>query len=100
MCPAERPGALRSLHWPGDSPTPPLTPATGWGVLHLFGRVTPDVDAGALIRTLGTAEVDGYQVVPVALLGHKADLGILALGPDILGACAACRPRWWPPGWS
>ena len=32
---------------------------------------------------MSAAEADGYQVVPVALLGHKADLGLMALGPDI-----------------
>ncbi|HXY28229.1 MAG TPA: chlorite dismutase family protein [Acidimicrobiales bacterium] len=61
----------------------PLTPTTGWGVLHLFGRLGPAFDAGALRQAVGAAEADGYQVVPVALLGHKADLGILALGPDV-----------------
>jgi hydrogen peroxide-dependent heme synthase len=61
----------------------PLTPTTGWGVLHLFCRLAPDFDAQALRKALSAAEADGYQVVPVALLGHKADLGLMALGPDI-----------------
>jgi hydrogen peroxide-dependent heme synthase len=61
----------------------PLTPATGWGVLHLFSRLAPDFDANALRKAVGAAEADGYQVVPVALLGHKADLGLMALGPDV-----------------
>ena len=61
----------------------PLTPATGWGVVHLFGRLTPGFDAGALRKAVSAAEEDGYQVVPVALLGHKADLGMVALGPDV-----------------
>ncbi len=61
----------------------PLTPTTGWGVLHLFCRLAPDFDAEALRKALGAAEADDYQVVPVALLGHKADLGLMALGPDI-----------------
>ncbi len=29
------------------------------------------------------AEADGLQVVTVAMLGHKADLGFMALGPDL-----------------
>ena len=29
------------------------------------------------------AEADGDQVVPVAILGHKADLGVMALGDDL-----------------
>ena len=61
----------------------PLTPTTGWGVLHLFCRAAPDFDANALRKAVSAAEADGYQVVPVALLGHKADLGLMALGPDI-----------------
>ena len=61
----------------------PLTPTTGWGVLHLFCRLTPDFDANALRKAVSAAEADGYQVVPVALLGHKADLGLMALEPVI-----------------
>src|SRR5271154_1877891 len=60
-----------------------LTPTTGWGVLHLFCRLAPDFDADALRKAVGAAEADGYQVVPVALLGHKADLGLMVLGPDV-----------------
>jgi len=59
-----------------------LTPTTGWGVLHLFCRAA-DVDPNALRKAVSAAEADGYQVVPVALLGHKADLGLMALGPDV-----------------
>ena len=60
-----------------------LTPTTGWGVLHLFCRLAPELDANALRKALSAADEDGYQVVPVALLGHKADLGLMALGPDV-----------------
>ncbi len=60
-----------------------LTPTTGWGVLHLFCRLAPDFDADALRKAIGAAEDDGYQVVPVALLGHKADLALMVLGPDV-----------------
>ena len=49
----------------------PLIPTTGWGVLHLFCRLTPDFDPDALRKAVKQAEADGYQVVPVALLGHK-----------------------------
>ena len=72
-------GAGRLLYTDGV----PLTPTTGWGVLHLFCRLAPDFDANALRKAVSAAEADGYQVVPVALLGHKADLGLMALGPDI-----------------
>src|SRR5580692_2834203 len=60
-----------------------LTPTTGWAVLHLFCRLAPDFDAAALRKATSRAEEDGYQVVPVAILGHKADLGLMALGPDV-----------------
>ena len=60
-----------------------LTPTTGWGVLHLFCRLAPDLDANALREAVSAADGDGYQVVPVALLGHKADLGLMVLGPDV-----------------
>ena len=60
-----------------------LSPTTGWGVLHLFGRLAPEFDANALRKAISAAEADGYQVVPVALLGHKGDLGLMALGPDV-----------------
>jgi peroxiredoxin len=57
----------------------------GQAVLHLFCHVPPEqeFDVGAVRRTVWAAETDGYQVVPVALLGHKADLGLMVLGPDL-----------------
>ena len=55
----------------------------GWGVLHLFCKVAPTVDAEAVVRAVKAARADGVQVVTVALLGHKADLGVMALGPDL-----------------
>ena len=65
---------------PVDSP---LTPSTGWGVLHLFCHTPVSLDAGALRQAVASARTDGYQVVPVALLGHKADLGLMVLGRDL-----------------
>src|SRR4051812_8700495 len=60
-----------------------LTPATGQGVLHLFAKVAPLADRAAIEQAVKAAVADGVQVVPVALLGHKADLGLMALGPDL-----------------
>ena len=60
-----------------------LTPTTGWGVLHLFCRLEPGFETGSLHKAVAAAEDDGYQVVTVALLGHKADLGLMVLGPDV-----------------
>ncbi|MHB1781488.1 MAG: chlorite dismutase family protein [Acidimicrobiales bacterium] len=54
----------------------------GWNVLHLFCTVRPDVDGHAVELAVKQCEADGHQVVAVAMLGHKADLGIVALGPS------------------
>jgi chlorite dismutase len=61
----------------------PLSPATGWGVLHLFCKVRAGADPEALTAAVKAARADGHQVVTVAVLGHKADLGFMALGPDL-----------------
>lgn len=61
----------------------PLAPSVGWGVLHLFCAAGPLADAEAIAAAVHAAEADGNQVVPVALLGHKADLGFMVLGPDL-----------------
>ncbi len=61
----------------------PLTPSVGWGVLHLFCRLTPSTDAEAVIAAVKTCQADDHQVVSFAVLGHKADLGFLAVGPDL-----------------
>jgi hydrogen peroxide-dependent heme synthase len=64
----------------------PLVPSVGQAVLHLFCRVPAaggGFDAEALRQAIKEAQADGYQVVPVALLGHKADLGLMVLGPDL-----------------
>ncbi len=61
----------------------PMAPATGWGVLHLFCRATASLDPAALADALGEAEKAGNQVVTASILGHKADVCLLALGPDL-----------------
>jgi hydrogen peroxide-dependent heme synthase len=60
----------------------PSAPADGWAVLHLFFALTPLADAEAVAKAVDAAESDDYQVVPVAVLGHKADIGFMALGSD------------------
>ncbi len=60
----------------------PLIPSTGTNVLHLFTVVSPDTDRAALSAAVKAAEEDGVQVVKVAVLGHKADVALMALGPD------------------
>ena len=55
----------------------------GWGVLHLFFKVGPNLDTEAVVDALKTARAEGDQVVTAAMLGHKADVGVMALGPDL-----------------
>jgi chlorite dismutase len=64
--------------------------SSGWGVLHLFyavERERADADPEAAKRVLDAIAAftaDGeHQVLTFTVLGHKADLGIMALGPDL-----------------
>lgn len=61
----------------------PVSPTVGWNVLHLICGVTPLADATALSSAVKSLEADDHQVVPVALVGHKGDVCLLALGPDL-----------------
>jgi peroxiredoxin len=63
----------------------PVTPSTGWGVLHLFCRVADPSEArgDAVLAALKEAGAGDHQVVTVAMLGHRADIGVMALGPDL-----------------
>lgn len=60
-----------------------LAPATGWAVLHLFCQARFDVDAEAVKTAVKEASGDDHQVVSFAVLGHKADVGLMAVGPDL-----------------
>ena len=67
----------------------PVEPSVGWGVLHLFYRVDRaqaegDPQAGKRVLDAVQSMVDdGHQALLFAVLGHKADLGVMALGPDL-----------------
>ena len=61
---------------------------TGLCVLHLF--LSPrkphdpdETDRGAAVAAIQAAEQRGCQVVTAAILGHKGDLAVMALGPEI-----------------
>ena len=62
----------------------PLSPSTGWGVLHLFCRIRAGADAEVVAAAVKSAQAEGHQVTTFAVLGHKADLGFMALGPDLV----------------
>lgn len=70
-------------------PLDPVTPSAGWGVLHLFfrvDRVRAEHEPGGAKRVLdaiASLEADGHQALVFAVLGHKAELGVMALGPDL-----------------
>ena len=64
-------------------PDGPLSPAEGLGVLHLFCHLGPDFRPEALAAALSEAREAGDEVVCVAVLGHKADVGLMVLGPDL-----------------
>ena len=63
----------------------PVTPSTGWGVLHLFCKFRSGVgaDREAIVTAVKAAQADDHQVVTFAVLGHKADVGFMAIGPDL-----------------
>ncbi len=66
-----------------------VAPSEGWGVLHLFykvDRARADAEPGGTKRVLdaiASLESDGHQVLVFTVLGHKAELGVMALGPDV-----------------
>jgi len=60
-----------------------VSPSVGLGVVHLFCKVTPLTEADAVTAAVEKAQGDGVQVVTVAVLGHKADLAVMALGSDL-----------------
>jgi chlorite dismutase len=56
---------------------------TGVCVLHLFCTPTDRADREAVWQAIEAAQAAGCQVVTAAILGHKGDLGVMALGPDV-----------------
>jgi chlorite dismutase len=64
----------------------PVTPTIGWNVVHLFCRV-PTGHAGPgrgqVFHAIDRARKSDHQVVLAAMLGHKADMCFLGLGPDL-----------------
>jgi peroxiredoxin len=97
MSPPPRPDPDRGLiDWPQDPagslalmPMEPVAPSIGWGVLHLLYRVDrarAEQDPGAakrIVDAVASLEADGHQALVFVVLGHKADLGVMAYGPDL-----------------
>jgi hydrogen peroxide-dependent heme synthase len=61
----------------------PLSPSVGLGVLHLFFHASPDARRDDVVAAVQKALADGDQVVPVAMLGHKADIAFMVLSEDL-----------------
>ncbi len=64
-----------------------VEPSVGIGVVHLFGKLGPTGGQSQqkrdIKRAVENAEHMGVQVVAVAVLGHKADIGFMALHADL-----------------
>jgi chlorite dismutase len=61
----------------------PVTPAVGLSVVHMFCRRLRHADDEAVLAAVKRAEAADVQVVPVAVIGHKAELGFMALHADM-----------------
>jgi chlorite dismutase len=59
-----------------------LAPSEGVGVLHLFTRTGPDTDAEGVVAAVKALGDDEHHAVSASILGHKADLAVMAIGPD------------------
>ena len=60
-----------------------VSTAVGLGVLHLFCKITDSTDGQRIIAAVKETEDTDHQVLSVALFGHKADVGFMAVGPDL-----------------
>jgi chlorite dismutase len=60
----------------------PVNPTVGLAVVHLFAKPSPAFDREAVVAAVKAAEAAGTQVVTTSMLGHKCDLGFMALSTD------------------
>ena len=60
-----------------------VTTSVGWGVLHLFCNATDRTDGQRVVAAVKEIQDSDHQVLCVAVFGHKADIGFMALGPDL-----------------
>ncbi|MCL4449052.1 MAG: chlorite dismutase family protein [Actinobacteria bacterium] len=59
-----------------------LAPSTGLGVVHLFCKVNKNFDIQTVDTAIKEARENDVQIVTVALLGHKADIGFMAIAKN------------------
>ena len=60
-----------------------ISPSVGRGVLHLFCRPTASIRPDAVVNAVHATVAAGGQVVCVNILGHKADVGFMAMHEDL-----------------
>jgi hydrogen peroxide-dependent heme synthase len=62
-----------------------VRPSEGWGVVHLMLRAAPGAPGAeaALAALDAFAASDPQQVVAFSVLGGRADVGLMLLGPDL-----------------
>ncbi len=58
-------------------------PSVGRVTLHLFLKQTPLVDRGEVLAAVQKAADADLTVITVAMLGHKADVAVMALGANM-----------------
>lgn len=63
--------------------TEPMTPSAGLGCVHLFCKPTALFDGEAFVAAVKNAEAAGCQVATVSILGHKADVALMAMHADL-----------------
>lgn len=56
---------------------------TGLCVLHLFCTPGKRFESHHAANAVAAARAEGCQVVTAAILGHKGDVAVMALGPDV-----------------
>ncbi len=62
-----------------------VTPSVGWGVVHLMLRALPEEPgAEAVLEAIEEfTATEPNQVIAFSVLGASADVGLMALGPDL-----------------
>lgn len=61
----------------------PMSPSVGLAVVHYFCKPLPQFQGESLINAVKAAENNGVTVVTVSMLGHKADVAVMAMAADM-----------------
>jgi peroxiredoxin len=60
-----------------------VTTSRGLNVIHLFCHTTDSLDREAVVAATKQATESGLQVIPVAMMGAKADICFMVLGENL-----------------